>query len=59
MCSRAGAFAVYEAKKAGLPITSVRDCKIVTVYPDGREEVLGTVPPWVEVKKRVYRLAKV
>ncbi|MDR1211268.1 MAG: hypothetical protein LBK40_03450 [Spirochaetaceae bacterium] len=59
MCSMAGAFAVYEAKQAGLPITSVKDGKIVKEYPDGKVEILGDAHPWVPVKKRVYKLPKV
>jgi hypothetical protein len=58
MCSEAGAFAVYEAKKAGLPITSVQDGSIVTEYPDGRKEILGTVPPRVPVTRLVYDLPR-
>jgi hypothetical protein len=54
----AGAFAVYEAKQAGLPITSVKDGKIVKEYPDGKVEILGDAHPWVPVKKRVYKLPK-
>ncbi|MDR1444040.1 MAG: hypothetical protein LBI94_04105 [Treponema sp.] len=55
----AGAFAIYEAKQAGLPITSAKDGKIVKEYPDGKVEILGDAPPWVPVKKRVYKLPKV
>ncbi|MDR2143684.1 MAG: hypothetical protein LBP29_04880 [Treponema sp.] len=58
MCSMAGAFAVYEAKKAGLPITSAKGGKIVKEYPDGKVEILGDATPWVPVKKRIYRLPK-
>jgi hypothetical protein len=58
MCSEAGAFAVYEAKKAGLPITSVQDGSIVREYPDGRKEILGTAPPRVPVTRLVYDLPK-
>jgi hypothetical protein len=58
MCSQAGALAVYEAKQAGLPITSVQDDQIVKEYPDGTKEILGAVPADVPVRKHVYRLPK-
>jgi hypothetical protein len=58
MCSMAGAFAVYEAKQAGLPITSAKNGKIVKEYPNGTVEVLGDAAPWVPVKKRIYKLPK-
>jgi hypothetical protein len=58
MVSRAAELAIYRAKKAGLPITGVRGTDIVTEYPDGRCEIIGTVPPPVIVKKKIYRLPK-
>jgi DUF438 domain-containing protein len=58
MVSEAGAFAVYEAKAAGLPITYVENNQIVKEYADGRKEILGTVKPPVKVRKRVYSIPK-
>jgi hypothetical protein len=54
MVSEAGAFAIYEAKAAGLPIAYVENNQIIEEYADGRKEILGTVKPPVKVTKRVY-----
>jgi hypothetical protein len=54
MVSEAGAFAIYETKAAGLPVTYVENNQIIKEYADGRKENLGTVKPPVEVKKKVY-----
>jgi hypothetical protein len=54
MCSEAGAFAVRDAKERGLPVTYVENDQIVKEYIDGRKEILGTVPPRVNVGKKVF-----
>jgi len=55
LASTAGDLAVYEAKKAGLPVTYVdADDRIVTEYADGRKDVIGNAPPWVPVSQTVY-----
>ena len=41
--ARAGRKAVAAQKKRGLPVTFQRGNQIIKEYPDGREEVLGTV----------------
>lgn len=38
--AQAGREAVEESRRLGLPITGTKDGRIVTTYPDGREEVL-------------------
>jgi DUF438 domain-containing protein len=58
MVSEAGAFAIHEAKAAGLPLTYVENNRIVKEYADGRKEILGTVKPSVKVTKRVYTIPK-
>jgi hypothetical protein len=54
MFSEAGLFAIRDAKERGLPITYVRDNKIIKEYADGSEEILGEADPFVSVKKKVY-----
>lgn len=56
MFFEAGEFAVREAKAAGLPITYVEDLNIVKEYSDGRKEILGTIKPPVQLKRKVYKL---
>jgi hypothetical protein len=56
MASEAGAFAIHEARAAGLPITYVENSRIVKEYADGRKEVLGTVEPPVKLIKKVFTL---
>ncbi len=40
-----------EAKALGLPLTFVEKEQIIKEWPDGRREVLGTVPPSMKVEK--------
>jgi hypothetical protein len=59
MVSRAGEFAIYKAKKAGLPITGLdKNRRIVKSYPDGHEEILGQLPPAFKPTKFVYDMAE-
>jgi hypothetical protein len=41
----AGRAAVRADRAAGLPVTYQRGSQVVREYPDGRREVLGTIPP--------------
>jgi hypothetical protein len=47
--AQAGRKAVERALKAGLPVTGTKDGRIVEIYPDGREEVIGNLPSWPTV----------
>jgi hypothetical protein len=59
MVSRAGEFAIYKAKKAGLPITGLdKNRRIVKTYPDGHEEILGQLPPAFKPTKLVYDMSE-
>jgi len=40
-----------EAKALGLPLTFVENEQIIKEWPDGRRELLGTVPPSRKVEK--------
>ena len=39
-----GKEAIAEAFRNGLPVTIGKDGKIIRRYPDGREEIIGTLP---------------
>lgn len=51
--AQAGHEAVDRARKAGLPITGVKDGRIVKVYSDGREEVLKDLRQTIEPEKAI------
>lgn len=44
LAAQAGRKAVEETRRLGLPLTGTKDGRIVTIYPDGREEVLKILP---------------
>lgn len=54
----AGQLAVEHARTMGLPITFVRNGKVIKMHSDGREEVLGSAPERVKTQKKVYNLKK-
>lgn len=49
--AQAGREAVDRSRKAGLPITGVKDGWIVKIHSDGREEVLKDLRQTIEPEK--------
>jgi hypothetical protein len=59
MVSRAGEFAVYSAKQAGLPVTGIdKERRIVKSYPDGHKEILEQLPPPLILEKTLYKMSE-
>lgn len=54
--SAAGRLAIAEATRRGVPVTYTEDGKIIKRYPDGRQEILGTVKPNVRIPAQSIRL---
>ena len=49
--AQAGREAVDRSRKAGLPITGVKDGRIVKIHSNGREEVLKDLHQTIEPEK--------
>lgn len=50
------AIAIAESKALQLPITYLKDNQVITEYPDGRIEVLETLPPQNEAYQKGQKL---
>lgn len=62
LAAEAGRKAVAESFRLGLPVTGTKNGRIVKIYPDGREVVLGDLPNglWEEIGRgvREWRLQR-
>jgi hypothetical protein len=52
MFSRAGELAIRDLKAQNIPITYIKNDKVIKEYSDGRIEILGDSEPWVYVGKK-------
>lgn len=58
MFSTAGRLAADQTRAMGLPVTSVKNNKIVKEYADGSVEILGDAPDRIKTNRKIIDLKK-